>query len=456
MSNFILSFFYQIIYMSIIATVIGAVILLIRKVTRRKLSPNASYIICLVFLVALIFPITLPSRVSIYNVIDIEDVKYTRSKNTNFIIEQLEKLEDVNNVEQNMINGTAEKWFEIEKDYTDLTVATIWFIVFLFKLIKKLLSHVAFSKIVGNESIKDERIILILERCKQKLNIKRNIKVIQQDIARTPATIGIFNVKILVTDMIFEFSDMEVSNIFMHELTHYKRKDNIVNFLMLILKSVYWFNPMMEIMFKNIRNDMELATDEIAIGKMDLEEQRVYCKLMVWISAMPSRPTLKKENLLGLANGTKAIEKRIEMISLKENFEKNAKIIAMATIFIILAICLVLYPTSYGRFITPKLYWKLENGEKIELTRIEENLDIAMNEVKLTPDSKVKLIVKEGKSEDYIFYNVMDLDTMEFRQISNMCSKQISYFDNGEYIYKFTIPYGNKQTVNYAIKVIVE
>ena len=76
--------------------------------------------------------------------------------------------------------------------------------------------------------------------------------------------------KILVTDQFLELDDVSMQNIFMHELSHYKKKDNIVNFILIILKALYWINPIVYIMFKDIRNNMEYATDEMAIDKMNI------------------------------------------------------------------------------------------------------------------------------------------------------------------------------------------
>ena len=449
--NFMLSLFYQILYLSIVATVIGGVILLVRKLTDKKLSPNANYLICLVFLIALIFPVALPSRVSIYNLIDIEKVKYVSSKDVNTIM----GLNDVN--EEKVVNQFRVQDYKIYRNYITIVVAFIWFIVFVLKLVKKMILYFALGGSVGSEVIDDERVELILERCKEKLKIKRKFKIVKHHFVKTPGTSGIFNVKILMTDVALELDDMQLSNIFIHELIHYKRKDNVVNFIMLVLKSVYWFNPMVETIFEIMRDDMELATDEIANSKLDSEEQRVYCRLMLLFSAVPALPDLKKEEILGMASGgKKMIQKRIDMIGLQQTFEKNAKIILAVTVMIITFLCFAFYPTSYGRNLEPKLYWKLENGEKLELTKVQGNLTEEINEVRLTPESEVKLQMKEGKPNGSVFFNVMNLSTMEFEKSVNVLDNKIKYFESGEYIYQFTIPYGNNQTINYAIKIIVE
>lgn len=453
-SEFMLYFFYQILYTSIIATVIGIIILLIKKATDRRLSPRANYIIWLVFLLTLTFPISIPSRISIYNYIDISDVKYVSNEKSNNMIRTWRETDDETKIKVKAPTNVTKNNNHISKNYISIILAFSWFIIFVVKLTKSMFSYIALSRLAGNDEVTDERIVLILEKCKKRLKIRKNIKVIQQDVMKAPATIGVFNVKILMTNDLLRLNDMAILNIIMHELSHYKRKDNVVNFAILIFKALHWFNPLMKIAFRNIRDEMELATDEMAIGKMDLEEERSYCKIMVMIAGMNN---LRNEQLLlGLSSNKKKIEKRIDMMSLKDKFKERSKIIVTITFIIVLLMCLVFYPTSYGMFKVPKLYLKLENGDKVELSRIEED-NSNMNEVKLKSDSEIELVVKDGKPKGNIVYQEIDLDTMELNErIANVFSNKITYWKSGNYIYKFTLTYGNGKSMDYAIKIIVE
>ncbi len=435
--------------MSIIAMVIAGVIWFVRKKAKGRLSPTANYVIYLVFLIALVFPVSTPSRISIYNLVDISEVKYETNEKVNNMIKLWRESDENMEMEENTRSYITENINRIERKYIGIIFAYLHFIIACLLFAKTMFSYIALNLKVGRHTVEDERINLILERCKQRLRIKRKIRIVKQDLMKSPSTLGVLDVKILVTDLVLKLDDIQISDIFMHELSHYKRKDNVVNFVILILKCVYWFNPVVKHMFKNIRTEMEYATDEMAIDKMNLKEQSIYCKLVVLFSGMS---TLEKEEVLGLNSKFQIIDERIEIIAKKKQFEKNVVKIVVATLLIILFMCFVLYPSSYGLSKTPQLYLRLENGEKIRIT--ENNGEIC--EIQLTPDSSVDLIVKAGKVSGYIFYQKMDLRTMEFDETVNMASKKLSYFECGEYIYKFTLPYGYNQSVDYAIKVIIK
>ncbi len=75
----------------------------------------------------------------------------------------------------------------------------------------------------------------------------------------------------------------------MHELAHYKRKDILLNKIFLIITSIYWFNPILWFCFKQIRQDMELKTDEIVLNKLPQEKQKEYAKSLVGILPIARR-----------------------------------------------------------------------------------------------------------------------------------------------------------------------
>ena len=50
-----------------------------------------------------------------------------------------------------------------------------------------------------------------------------------------------------------DLDDDEIEYILLHELSHYKRKDILVNYLMIFLQCIHWFNPFIWYLFKIIK-----------------------------------------------------------------------------------------------------------------------------------------------------------------------------------------------------------
>lgn len=443
--------------MSIIATVIGVVILFIRKIAGNKIAPKCNFIIWFVFIIALIFPITIPSKFSIYNYVDIDNIKKNEKEYSINLLELENKMNDNSGQEVTIPKIKADVTVnssKILKSYLKFIISFVWFGVFIIKLIGAIYSYGILKNGIGNDEIKEERIIEILERCKKKLKIKKKIKIIRQNLIKTPSIVGICDVKILVTDSILELDDISIVSIFMHELSHYKRKDNFLNYLNMVLKSVYWFNPIIKKAFKYIKTDMEFATDQMAISNMKPEEKREYCRVIIKVSGMCSS---RVEQVLGMANTAKDLEERIDTIALKEKYEKNSLLISLFTFFIVLLIWVVLYPTSYGMYTVPKLYVEKENGEKIEILTLDENNDFEENTITIGKDETIQLITEGGRCGDRLIYSKIDLNTgKNYFETIDINSKLEECLDTGEYIYTFILNYGKSQSVKYTTKVIIE
>ena len=99
--------FYKIIYMSMIASLIGIVILFIKQLLKKQISPKWITRIWLVFIISLIIPIQVKSNISIYN----------------FLPVNLEKIEDItiSNDKYNEDNNESIEVYasDIEKKETD-------------------------------------------------------------------------------------------------------------------------------------------------------------------------------------------------------------------------------------------------------------------------------------------------------------------------------------------------
>lgn len=441
-------FFSQVLYMSIIATVVGLVIFAIRKLTFEKISPKYHYMIWFAFLLALVFPITIPNRINIYNYIDMSGIK-DRS------VVSADTNSDAEKSQQKYFENFEKEIIESQSESLIKAISYIWFIVCMVKLIKIALSIRFLNANIGDYEARDERIIKILEKCKRKLKINKRIKIIKQDFVKTPSVIGIFDVKILFTQTGLELDEITLTNIIMHELSHYKRKDSIFNVLSMILKEIYWFNPILKFVFKYVKNDMELATDQMAMNHLEEEEKRKYCRSILKVIQISS---FDEEPVLGMASGyVKDLEERIDTIVLMEKFEKHTKRIALGSIAIILLIWILLYPTSEGMFGIPKLYLKLENGEKIEAVVSEEQEDFSGNTIVVNQNDEIKLLTENGKSKENIVCETIPLKDDEFKESTKRILRdKIVGFETGEYIYQFKLNRKKNQTVTYEIKVVVK
>lgn len=118
--------------------------------------------------------------------------------------------------------------------------------------------------------IQNEKVNELLEVCKEMVGVKRKIKLQETALIASPSTLGLIQPYILLPKTTLEtFSLNDLKYVFLHELTHQKNKDVLINYVMLLLNIMYWFNPFVWHALKVMRMDRELACDAAVLNRLD-------------------------------------------------------------------------------------------------------------------------------------------------------------------------------------------
>lgn len=350
--------FYKVIYMSIIASFVGVAILTLRGIFKKYISPKWISLIWLIFIITLIIPIQIKSNISIYNIVPInfEKIEYINQYNT----DNPENAVEVNgNVETAInINDDVKQTENIEKSNKNIITLNIrkllpvfWGFIVISLFMAYILTYIVFEKRIHNSKFKDERLQNILIKCKSRLSVDRKITLIKQNIIKMPSIFGIFNVRILLSEEISKMNDKEIEYIFLHELSHYKRKDNVLNILITILRCIHFFNPIIWLLLNQVKKDLELATDELAMENKSKEEQKEYSKTLVYLSTMNSDKFLIQT--MCLSDDRKNLERRIDSMKLINKFKEKRKIIAIISL-VIIALIVGIFCTKSNNYMSPK------------------------------------------------------------------------------------------------------
>lgn len=446
--------FNKIIYMSLIASFVGISIIIIRNSFKNKISPTWISRIWLVFIISLIIPIQIKSPISIYNYIPInEDTisysldEFIKSEDELFAKSVKQKSLEVNSETKDIYGKDNINYLEnsnnIKNEYkVRQFIPVIWGIIVITTIFAYILTYITFELKIRKYKYENDKIEKIFDSCKEKLNIKTKIKIVKQDIIKMPALFGIFNKRILLNDNILELSEDELEYVFIHELSHYKRKDNILNILITILRVIYFFNPIIWISLNTIKNDLELATDELAMKNENKEAQKEYSKTLVKLSVINSDKFLIQT--ICMSDGKKNLERRIDNMKKIEKFKnKKTIIISMSIIiFIILLFCSISsnYITQEELY---KLYNSVQNIDNIYL-KVEElsfkTFDSVYNPQYTNDNGNVTIIDCYFKDNVYIEKKVLTENNSLIYTYKN--------FDTNEGI---TINEENKQIEIYSV-----
>jgi hypothetical protein len=119
---------------------------------------------------------------------------------------------------------------------------------------------------------------------------------------------------LLPDDICDRLDDSELKMIFLHELAHIKRGDILTNWIVIVVRSLHWFNPAVWLAMRRLRADQELVCDARAMAHLGAQERRLYgntlLKLMIdWSQARPC------PSLLPVITNKQDTKRRIIMIS---------------------------------------------------------------------------------------------------------------------------------------------
>ena len=177
--------------------------------------------------------------------------------------------------------------------------------------------------------------LTIRKRVSESVPLKGNIRLC--DRISAPFILGIFRPKIyLPTSM----DEADTKYVTAHEKAHLRRGDHIWKPFGFLLLTVYWFNPVMWLAYILLCRDIELACDERVIGELGTESKKPYSDALLNCSA-PRRSI----SACPLAFGETGVKQRIKNVL---SYKKPAVwIIAAALILCIAAsVCFLTNPTD--------------------------------------------------------------------------------------------------------------
>ena len=347
--------------MSIVGSILGMTILCITKLFDSKLSAKTK---CFMWLIPLLFLMMPVNRIQITTTKDLgiasvmtklenslNDVPMAQEMNMQLGSEQIKNdsintsvLEKEENTENSKISGTNQTITIYE------ILPILWVLGMSMSAIMLLLGNILLNRRVNKAlKLEDSTVRLILMKCKRRLQITKKIEIRLHSRNVSPCIYGIRTPKILVSEEFLQNSSEVIENVFLHELSHYKRKDMLTNYILLMMTAIHWFNPLVYGFFKKIRQEMELATDEIALSRMEEQEKKQYGRTL--IDLLQTYETEKvATKLLCMTDDNKNMERRIRKIKLSTKLKQYKLSILVFTMVMVLGIAsmFVLKPTSFA------------------------------------------------------------------------------------------------------------
>lgn len=304
------------------AIVMISFIFLIKFMLKDNLKPRWSYLLWILLLVRLTMPWSPESSISVFNLISLEHMDRVIDDHQSASLPSIE-TESYNKGANNIrieIPSSNEKGKDSGISFWN-GLSILWVIGIGLVTLYTMIAYIRFAIYQRRESksCHDVTLLKILEDCKQSLSIHHKIRLLETDVVATPSLYGLIRPKILIpTELKGELNEQEWKYIFLHEMSHIKRKDVWVNGLMSLILLVHWFNPIIWIAYFRMREDQEIACDSLALSRISQEESRSYASTLIKLLDYWKQPAM----LSGVVNATgniKYLKRRISMIISKKH-----------------------------------------------------------------------------------------------------------------------------------------
>lgn len=192
--------------------------------------------------------------------------------------------------------------------------------------------------------------------------ILRTIRVKQSDRISSPLTYGIFHPVILMPEKTDWANEKELLYILMHEYIHICRLDTVIKIFLTAAVCLYWFNPLVWIMYVLANRDLEIACDEGVLKSLGETVKSSYALTLLRLEERRRAPAPYYSSF-----SKNAAEERIKAIMIYRR--SSATAIVFAILLVVVTALAFAFSASTARYSDSntketKNYWDTAEGDR--------------------------------------------------------------------------------------------
>ena len=252
--------------------------------------------------------------------------------------------------------------------------------------IQKLLSHFACPDKTAKE---------MLITIQSAMQLKGEIHLFESNLTQTPISYGILRKNICLPSM--AFSEKELYNIFVHELTHFKNRDLLIKFFSKLATCFFWWLPFTYLVSKDLEEFQEIRCDLHATRSMSIQQKISYLSTIQKLVSNTGKRKLSKTadgSLTPLAGDSSPnlLIERFETVIQQEDKQKSIGLPRILIAFIAFFCFISSYFVVFLPFYPPP---------KAETVPSQDGI------IEITPENGYISVTKDGKiylvSDGYSF-----------------------------------------------------
>lgn len=164
------------------------------------------------------------------------------------------------------------------------------------------------------QAVTDPDLLSILNHCRRQLGVSSRIALCIGPTESSPAVAGVWRPHIVIPeDLLTALTKEQLELVLLHELAHIRRRDIPIQWLLIAVRLVYWFNPAVWLAVSRMQAERELACDELVLDAVGAPRSRSYGETLLEIVKGSAQPMLTP-GLLGAISTFGRLHRRIAMI----------------------------------------------------------------------------------------------------------------------------------------------
>jgi beta-lactamase regulating signal transducer with metallopeptidase domain len=319
------------------AAVLTLLVLLIQSIGRRWIPPRWTYTLWLLVMVRLVLPMAPESPLSLFNLCKrvsapAPELRATaRSSPVTPVADLLPKPAPPSSAKpatHSRLSGTT-------------GIAAAWLCGGIAYLLCCLLQYRRLLRWARHQPPESNpRLVALLRSAQQLVGYRRPVRLVASQSLAVPSVLGIARPFLLFPKGALEtWNDDELRLAMLHELVHVRRRDNLLNWGLILVQAVHWFNPVVWFALRRLRSEREALCDAIVLDHISAEERQSYGAVLIKAAEQVTSSNLSPA-LVPIVNHKHEIQRRLRMIA---RFKPTPRIISLCAAAVVLALACVTF-----------------------------------------------------------------------------------------------------------------
>jgi beta-lactamase regulating signal transducer with metallopeptidase domain len=217
-------------------------------------------------------------------------------------------------------------------------VGMAWLLIVILLIVKKVISYIAYTRFIraNGEEINDAAIKRLFRQILSEMKIEKPVALYSYKGVNSPMLMGIFKPCIVLPEAMPHTKE-NLRYVFIHELTHYKKRDFLYKWLIQIISCIHFFNPLVHLIKKEINKIGEFSCDESVIKHLDKQEKNAYGSALLDVLEMNLNYMKQPEISLMLGEDATQIKGRLTAIA---QYQKSSQGAVLSMLSLTSLICL--------------------------------------------------------------------------------------------------------------------